>query len=87
MACRLQMTKSLMPGLVYACGVVLGTEKYTRGVTLNMLLIAFGVVICAIGEQNLVFRGLVQQLCALLFEVSLHKQNLVVSFMQHALLE
>lgn len=24
----IQMTKSLMPGLVYACGVVLGTERY-----------------------------------------------------------
>lgn len=24
----IQMTKSLMPGLVYACGVALGTEKY-----------------------------------------------------------
>lgn len=65
----IQMTKSLMPGLVYASGVMLGTEKYSRGVTLNMLLIAFGVVICAIGEMNLVFRGVVQQLTALGFEV------------------
>ncbi|PNW80203.1 hypothetical protein CHLRE_08g382350v5 [Chlamydomonas reinhardtii] len=64
----IQMTKSLMPGLVYASGVMLGTEKYSRGVTLNMLLIAFGVVICAIGEMNLVFRGVVQQLTALGFE-------------------
>ncbi len=63
------MTKSLMPGLVYASGVLLGTEKYSQGVTLNMLLIAFGVVICAIGEANLVFSGLVQQLVALVFEV------------------
>ena len=67
-----QMTKSLMPGLVYGCGVVLGTEKYARGVTMNMLLIAFGVVVCAYGEQNLVLRGLVQQLAALLFEVRPH---------------
>ena len=65
----IQMTKSLMPGLVYASGVMLGTEKYSQGVTLNMLLIAFGVVICAIGEANLVFSGLVQQLTALVFEV------------------
>ena len=64
------MTKSLMPGLVYASGVMLATEKYSKGVTLNMLLIAFGVLICAIGEQNLVVRGLVQQLGALGFEVS-----------------
>ncbi|KAG2501749.1 hypothetical protein HYH03_000249 [Edaphochlamys debaryana] len=64
----IQMTKSLMPGLVYASGVMLGTEKYARGVTLNMLLIAFGVVICAIGELNLVFTGVVQQLTALGFE-------------------
>jgi hypothetical protein len=48
---------------------MLGTEKYTRGVTLNMIMIAFGVVVCAIGEQNLVLRGLAQQLMALVFEV------------------
>jgi len=35
-----------------------------------MLLIAFGVLICALGEMNLVFKGLVQQLTALQFEVS-----------------
>ncbi|MEW5304158.1 MAG: hypothetical protein WDW36_006789 [Sanguina aurantia] len=64
----IQMTKSLMPGLVYASGVMLGTEKYSRGVTLNMLMIAFGVVICAMGELNLVVKGLVQQLTALGFE-------------------
>ncbi|KXZ55498.1 hypothetical protein GPECTOR_2g1047 [Gonium pectorale] len=64
----IQMTKSLMPGLVYASGVMLGTEKYSRGVTLNMLLIAFGVVVCAIGEVNLVFKGVAQQLTALGFE-------------------
>ena len=34
-----------------------------------MLLIAFGVVVCALGEANLVMKGLVQQLIALLFEV------------------
>mmetsp|Transcript_7911 Transcript_7911/g.16979 ORF Transcript_7911/g.16979 Transcript_7911/m.16979 type:complete len:399 (+) Transcript_7911:320-1516(+) len=64
----IQMTKSLMPGLVYASGVLLGTEKYSKGTTLNMLLIAFGVVICALGEMNLVIRGLIQQLAALGFE-------------------
>ena len=35
----------------------------------NMVLIAFGVVVCALGEANLVMKGLVQQLVALLFEV------------------
>jgi hypothetical protein len=35
----------------------------------NMLLIAFGVVVCALGEANLVMKGLAQQLIALLFEV------------------
>ena len=64
-----QMTKSLMPGLVYASGVVLGTEKFSQGATGNMLLIAFGVVVCAIGEANLVIKGLIQQLAALGFEV------------------
>ncbi|KFM22430.1 putative sugar phosphate/phosphate translocator [Auxenochlorella protothecoides] len=65
----IQMTKSLMPGLVYACGVALGTETFAAGSALNMLLIAAGVVVCAVGEANLVVKGLVQQLAALLFEV------------------
>jgi hypothetical protein len=65
----IQMTKSLMPGLVYASGVVLGTEKFSRNVTANMCLIAFGVVVCAMGEMNLVVKGLVLQLSALAFEV------------------
>jgi hypothetical protein len=34
-----------------------------------MLLIAFGVLVCAYGEVNLVIKGLVQQLTALAFEV------------------
>ena len=63
------MTKSLMPGLVYATGVFMGTEQFSKANAANMMLIAFGVVICAIGELNLVFKGVAQQLAALLFEV------------------
>ncbi|KDD74809.1 hypothetical protein H632_c1059p0 [Helicosporidium sp. ATCC 50920] len=66
----IQMTKSLMPGLVYACGLVLGTEAYSTSSALNMCLIAAGVVVCALGEANLVVKGLVQQLAALLFEAA-----------------
>ena len=66
----IQMTKSLMPGLVYASGTVIGTEKFSQGTTLNMLLIAFGVVVCAIGEENLQLVGLMQQLLALVLEAS-----------------
>jgi hypothetical protein len=65
----IQMTKSLMPGLVFASGVLLGTEKYHLGTALNMTMIAFGVVVCAWGEESLVVKGLVQQLMALMFEV------------------
>ena len=63
------MTKSLMPGLVYICGVGLGTEKFSRATSANMALIAFGVLVCAFGEVNLVVKGVVQQLMALFFEV------------------
>jgi hypothetical protein len=35
----------------------------------NMALIAFGVLVCALGEANLVMKGLLQQLVALGFEV------------------
>jgi hypothetical protein len=66
----IQMTKSLMPGLVYASGVMLGTEKFSTGSAANMILIAFGVLICALGEANLVMKGLVQQLSALGFEAA-----------------
>ncbi len=34
-----------------------------------MLLIAFGVVVCSFGELNLVVKGLLTQLAALVFEV------------------
>lgn len=66
----IQMTKSLMPGLVYACGVMLGTERFGLGSAMNMTLIAFGVLVCAVGEANLVVKGLVQQLVALVFEAA-----------------
>jgi hypothetical protein len=66
----IQMTKSLMPGLVYACGCMVGTEAPTLSAALNMALIAVGVLVCALGEVNLVLAGLLQQLVALGFEVS-----------------
>ena len=66
----IQMTKSLMPGLVYASGVALGTEQFSKSSAANMLLIAFGVLVCALGEENLVMKGLVQQLSALVFEAA-----------------
>ncbi|KAL4422706.1 hypothetical protein ABPG75_008903 [Micractinium tetrahymenae] len=66
----IQMTKSLMPGLVYASGILLGTEQYQCSSAANMVLIAFGVVVCALGEANLVIKGLVQQLVALVFEAA-----------------
>jgi EamA domain-containing membrane protein RarD len=66
----IQMTKSLMPGLVYASGVFIGTEQYSGSSAANMVLIAFGVVVCAIGEANLVVKGLIQQLAALGFEAA-----------------
>lgn len=58
-----------MPGLVYASGVFLGTEPFEGKVAGNMALIAFGVVVCAMGELALVVKGLVLQLMALVFEV------------------
>ncbi|GAB4820196.1 hypothetical protein N2152v2_007242 [Parachlorella kessleri] len=66
----IQMTKSLMPGLVYACGVLMGVERFSVASAANMVLIAFGVLVCAVGEVNLVYKGLVQQLAALVFEAA-----------------
>lgn len=66
----IQMTKSLMPGLVYFSGCWFGTEKFSSSILANMILIAAGVVVCAFGETNLVFGGMVVQLTALLFEAT-----------------
>ena len=38
----IQMTKALMPGLVYATGVMMGTEILSRVNVLIMILIAIG---------------------------------------------
>ena len=62
------MTKALMPGLVYVCGVFLGMEKLTRSTSANMVVIAVGVAIAAYGEIDFVAVGVAQQLSALVFE-------------------
>ena len=64
----IQMTKALMPGLVYACGVAFGMEKLTKVTTLNMFIIAVGVAIAAYGEIDFVWIGVIEQLSALVFE-------------------
>ena len=66
----IQMTKSLMPGLVYFSGCIIGTEKFQWSIMLDMTLIAFGVVVCAFGKNNLIIGGLITQLTALFFEAT-----------------
>jgi|Transcript_2727 hypothetical protein len=66
----IQMTKSLMPGLVYVSGIWLGNQKFRLSVAANMCLIALGVVVCGLGEENLVLHGLAKQLTALMFEAT-----------------
>eukprot|EP00227_Mantoniella_beaufortii_P017860 CAMPEP_0197594102 /NCGR_PEP_ID=MMETSP1326-20131121/19725_1 /TAXON_ID=1155430 /ORGANISM="Genus nov. species nov., Strain RCC2288" /LENGTH=349 /DNA_ID=CAMNT_0043160207 /DNA_START=579 /DNA_END=1624 /DNA_ORIENTATION=- len=64
----IQMTKALMPGLVYMCGVFFAMEKLSTTTSVNMLIIAFGVAIAAYGEINFVWLGVAEQLSALVFE-------------------
>ena len=64
----IQMTKALMPGLVYVVGVGLGMEKLTKLTSVNMVIIAVGVAIAAYGEIDFVWLGVVEQLSALVFE-------------------
>ncbi len=64
------MTKSLMPGLVYICGILLSTESFNVFQAFNMALIAVGVLVCAFGEVNLNPLGLTLQLSALSFEAA-----------------
>lgn len=66
----IQMTKALMPGLVYMIGCIMGTEVFTTKVTVNMVVIAIGVAIAAYGELNFVMIGVVEQLSSLLFEAT-----------------
>jgi len=66
----IQMTKSLMPGLVYFCGIMLKIEELNMYQVCNMVLIAFGVLVCAFGEVNLHPLGLTLQLSALGFEAA-----------------
>jgi len=63
-----QMTKSLMPALVYAFGCAAGTEKAGGGRAATVALIAAGVAVCALGEGELSRLGLAQQLGALACE-------------------
>lgn len=65
-----QMTKSLMPGLVYICGILLKIDDFNMYQACNMLLIALGVLVCAFGEVNLHPLGLTLQLAALSFEAA-----------------
>ena len=64
----IQMTKALMPGLVYVCGVAFGMEKLTRTTSFNMFIIAIGVAIAAYGELDFIYIGVVEQLSALVFK-------------------
>ena len=64
----IQMTKALMPGLVYVCGVSFGMEKPTKLTSFNMVIIAIGVAIAAYGEIDFVWIGVIEQLSALVFE-------------------
>jgi hypothetical protein len=66
----IQMTKALMPGLVYTIGCFMKTEPYSRKVTFNMVVIAVGVAIAAYGEVNFVAIGVIQQLSSLVFEAT-----------------
>ena len=66
----IQMTKSLMPGLVYICGILLKIDEFNMYQAANMTLIAFGVLVCAFGEVNLHPLGLTFQLSALSFEAA-----------------
>jgi hypothetical protein len=64
----IQMTKALMPGLVYMIGIFFGMEKLNLTTAVNMFIIAIGVAIAAYGELNFDTLGVMQQLSALLFE-------------------
>ena len=64
----IQMTKALMPGLVYMVGIFFGMEKLNATTAMNMFIIAIGVAIAAYGELNFDTLGVTQQLSALLFE-------------------
>lgn len=66
----IQMTKSLMPGLVYLAGVLAGRELFRLSTLATMALIAVGVAVAAFGEVSFDTAGAAMQLGALVVEAS-----------------
>ncbi|QDZ17904.1 triose-phosphate transporter [Chloropicon primus] len=65
-----QMLKAFMPAIVFAIGIVLGTEKFDWKLLWILLWIAFGVLVASFGEVNFSVMGTVIQLSSLAFEAT-----------------
>ncbi|KAF5834059.1 hypothetical protein DUNSADRAFT_9409 [Dunaliella salina] len=64
----IQMLKAVMPIVVYAVGVLMSTEKFTLGVSLNMVVVVTGVLIASHGELLFSAIGVVLQCSSIVTE-------------------
>mmetsp|Transcript_4266 Transcript_4266/g.12303 ORF Transcript_4266/g.12303 Transcript_4266/m.12303 type:complete len:357 (-) Transcript_4266:454-1524(-) len=66
----IQMLKALMPMAVFTVGNLFGTETFSQGRAINMVVITVGVMIAAYGELNFVLIGFVLQLISIAVEAT-----------------
>mmetsp|Transcript_21616 Transcript_21616/g.59958 ORF Transcript_21616/g.59958 Transcript_21616/m.59958 type:complete len:362 (-) Transcript_21616:989-2074(-) len=64
----IQMLKAVMPIVVYTVGVLMSTEKFTLGVSLNMVVVVTGVLIASHGELLFSTIGVVLQCSSIVTE-------------------
>ena len=65
-----QMLKAFMPAIVFAIGIVIGTEKFNWKLLLTLLWISFGILVASFGEVNFSPLGTIIQLSSLVFEAT-----------------
>ncbi len=59
-----------MPMAVFCVGNVFGTETFSQGRAINMVVVTVGVMIAAFGELNFVLTGFVLQLISIVVEAT-----------------
>ena len=59
-----------MPMAVFCVGNVFGTETFSQGRAINMVVVTLGVMIAAYGELNFVLTGFVLQLISIVVEAT-----------------
>ena len=64
------VAQALMPMAVFCVGNLFGTETFSQGRAINMVVVTIGVMIAAFGELNFVLIGFVLQLVSIVVEAA-----------------